>query len=68
MELKYFNDGKEKWQSHEISLVYDEIYIIGYGSIKKEAYAEFIEKLENKILKITNIRNIISIEDFKEEI
>ena len=50
--LKYHNDGKEKWQSHE---VYDDDFDLvdrGYGSTKKEAFANYkdnIKKYADKV-------------------
>ena len=57
MKLQYYNDGKEKFQSHEISLVEDNFYnkeydivsynpfdIVGYGATKEEAIEDFKKK------------------------
>ncbi len=59
MELKYFNDGKDKWQSHEISIIEENFYnsdigvfshdpfdITGYGATKEEALEDFKRKFD----------------------
>lgn len=48
--LVYHNDGKEKWQSHEVYLKYPFLYEgfefsqRGYGATKEEAYDDFLKK------------------------
>lgn len=59
IKLKHYDDGKGKWQSHEISIAEDQfanfdlgIYshdfsdIIGFGETKEEALDDFIRKFE----------------------
>ena len=59
IKLAYHNDGKQKWQSHEIYLKEDEFYnnefgvlshnpfdIYGYGETKEEALEEFIKRFK----------------------
>ncbi|MDF2882193.1 MAG: hypothetical protein K0R54_2750 [Clostridiaceae bacterium] len=59
MNLAYYNDHKEKWQSHEISLLDENFYntehdvfshdpfnITGYGETKEEALSNFKMKFE----------------------
>ena len=60
MHLTHYDDGKQKWQSHEISIKDDDgfsnvelgIYshditdINGYGKTKEEALKDFKTKLE----------------------
>lgn len=57
IEIKYHNDGKEKAQSHEVSIKEENFYnskldlcshnpfdITGYGATKKEALEDFKKK------------------------
>lgn len=59
LTVKYYNDGKGKWQSHEVCLEDTKSYypdanvdslnpldIVGYGASKEEAYDDFIKKFE----------------------
>ena len=59
IKLAYHDDGKQKWQSHEIYLKEDDFYndefmvfshnpfdIYGYGESKEEALKEFIKKFK----------------------
>ena len=59
IKLAYHNDGKHKWQSHEIYLKEDDFYnsefdvfshdpfdICGYGETKEEALEEFKKKFQ----------------------
>lgn len=59
MYLYYYNDGKEKYQSHEISIKSDEFNnfelnlfshdffdITGYGATKEEALEDFKKKFD----------------------
>lgn len=59
-EVLYYNDGKGKFQSHEIfskelSEHFD-IFLQGFGSTKEEAYEEFVEKLDEYIAKVQMFR------------
>ena len=59
IKLGYYNDGKEKLQSHEIILLEDFFYntkfdvcshnpfnVCGYGATKEEALYDFMKKLK----------------------
>lgn len=59
IKLGYHNDGKEKWQSHEIVMLEDDFYnsdfgihshnpfdICGYGATKEEALNDFMRKFK----------------------
>ena len=59
IKLAYHDDGKQKWQSHEIYLKEDDFYnnefnvwshnpfdVYGYGATKEEALADFKKKLQ----------------------
>lgn len=59
MNLAYFNDGKEKSQSHEISIKEEDFYnseydvfshnpfyITGYGETKEDALEDFKKKFD----------------------
>lgn len=59
IKMAYHNDGKQKWQSHEIYLKEDDFYnsefgvfshdifdIYGYGETKEEAIEEFKKKFQ----------------------
>lgn len=72
MYLAHYNDGKEKWQSHEVSLresgQYDlstDLYsldvadITGYGSTKEEAIDDFKSKLKHIINKYKELEALI---------
>ena len=58
IELAHHNDGKEKWQSHEVYLIEEEFYnheyglyshdifdAIGYGETQEEALEDFKRKM-----------------------
>lgn len=60
MKIAYYNDGKGKFQSHEISVLKDDEYdnvsgcfdhylheIIGYGCTKEEAFEDFKIKFKH---------------------
>ena len=66
IELKFYNDGKEKYQSHEVSIKndfcynnevgvnsYDVFDITGYGATKEEALEDFKKKF-NYVMKELN--------------
>lgn len=64
MFLAHYNDGKEKWQSHEVSLsglldtgeaFIDLSTIEGYGSSKEEAYQDFRKKFNEMYAKMTEL-------------
>jgi len=47
--LKYHNDGKEKWQSHEIyESGFSEVNT-GYGETKEEAFSNFKQNVKAHI-------------------
>lgn len=59
IKLVHYNDGKEKWQSHEIYLKEEDFYnkefdlfsispfdVSGYGATKEEALKDFMRKME----------------------
>lgn len=59
IEMTYHNDGKEKWQSHEITLREHDFYnaeanvwshnpfdVYGYGATKEEAIEDFKNKFK----------------------
>lgn len=72
MYLAHYNDGKEKWQSHEVSLRKSEQHdlsadlytldvtdITGYGSTKEEAIDDFKSKLKHLINKYKELEALI---------
>lgn len=68
LTLTYYNDGKEKFQSHEVSIRneteygledYDFADVIGYGENYEEAYAEFKEKFKEKYEILTEFAKLI---------
>ena len=79
MKLQYYNDGKEKFQSHEISLVEDNFYnkeydivsynpfdIVGYGATKEEAIEDFKKKFVFVMAKLKSFENkLLSINDIE---
>lgn len=69
MVLAHYDDGKQKWQSHEVSLSglleIDDGYvdlstIQGYGSTKEEAYKDFRKKFNAMYAKMTDIIHILA--------
>lgn len=57
IKLKHYDDGKQKWQSHEVSIIEENFYnvqydicshnpfdIIGYGKTENEAMEDFKKK------------------------
>jgi hypothetical protein len=66
-KVLYHNDGKQKWQSHEIYSKelenHFDVFLQGYGASKEEAYSEFIGKLDEYIEQLHNFRIEISIEN-----
>lgn len=57
IEVVHYDDGRQKWQSHEVYLREDNLYnkeydvfshnpfdITGYGATKEEAFEDFIRK------------------------
>ena len=79
MKLQYYNDGKEKFQSHEISLVEDNFYnkeydivsynpfdIVGYGATKEEAIEDFKKKFVFVMAELKSFENkLLSINDIE---
>ena len=70
MKLQYYNDGKEKFQSHEISIVEDNFYnkeydilsynpfdIVGYGATKEEATEDFKKKFVFVMAELKSFEN-----------
>ena len=70
MKLQYYNDGKEKFQSHEISIVEDNFYnkeydilsykpfdIVGYGATKEEAIEDFKKKFVFVMAELKSFEN-----------
>lgn len=58
IKLGHYNDGKGKWQSHEIIMLEDDLYnpeigihyhACGYGSTKEEALNDFISNFKRSI-------------------
>ena len=62
IKLGHYNDGKEKWQSHEIMMLEDDLYnpktgmhyydlfgACGYGSTKEEALNDFIREFKRSL-------------------
>ena len=51
-QVKLFNDGKEKWQSHEASFTMNSpvlscrLIVDGYGVSKQDALNEMVQNLE----------------------
>ena len=67
LALTHYDDGKEKWQSHEVSMInYDDRYkcnddfdftnIYGYGEDYDEALKNFIEEFDKKLKQLTIFR------------
>ena len=60
-KIKHFDDGKEKWQSHEVSIKGSndgqDLYIVGFGETKEQAYHECMEKLESYINSLMELLN-----------
>lgn len=76
--LLHYDDGKEKWQSHEVSAgLYDTknnklkdyglFDICGYGETRLEALKEFKKELDDLILVMNHFEGIISETIKKEE-
>ena len=53
--LVHHNDGKGKWQSHEVSHTFFENVPTGYGETYEEAYEEFKKHLGEYIQKAQSI-------------
>lgn len=47
--LKYHNDGKEKWQSHEVYESDFQDIEAGYGRTKEQAFLNFKNNVEVRI-------------------
>ena len=70
MKLQHYNDGKERFQSHEISIVEDNFYnkeydilsynpfdIVGYGATKEEAIEDFKKKFVFVMAELKSFEN-----------
>ena len=64
MFLAHYNDGKENWQSHEVSLsglldigdgFIDLSTLEGYGSTKEEAFKDFRKKFNTVYARMTEL-------------
>lgn len=75
MYIAHHDDGKGKWQSHEISLVMEEgdtvpnIFegIYGYGETEEKAYQEFIKNISYIYSCIGNVMHQLTLYDLKSE-
>lgn len=63
---KAFNDGKEKYQSHEFSIAEDHndpiecgLYLIGYGADAQEAKLDCMEQLDQLIADLIEFRKTL---------
>lgn len=72
IKLVHYNDGKEKWQSHEIYLKEEDFYnkefdlfsispfdVSGYGATKEEALKDFMRKMEYVFLEWKAIKETL---------
>ena len=75
INITHFDDGKEKYQSHEVNISGDlrdiglyemDVEIMGYGRDKQEAYDEASLKLKNLINLLTKVYNDLHIDDVIE--
>ena len=77
LELGHHDDGKGRWQSHEISLIEDEFYngdidvyshnpfdIYGYGETKEEALRDFMKKFKYIMDEWTSFEMMLFESDF----
>lgn len=75
MYIAHHDDGKGKWQSHEISLVMEEednipnIFegIYGYGETEEEAYHEFIKNISAIYSNIAKVMHQLTLYALKSE-
>jgi len=77
-KLLHHNDGKGKWQSHEIYSKdlenHFDVFLQGYGSTKEEAFEEFVKKLDEYIEKLNefranlNVNNTVEVDCFGNEV
>ena len=75
INITHFDDGKEKYQSHEVNISGDlsdiglyemDVEIMGYGRDKQEAYDDASLKLKNLINLLTKVYNDLHIDDVIE--
>ena len=75
INITHFDDGKERYQSHEVNISGDlsdiglyemDVEIMGYGRDKQEAYDEASLKLKNLINRLTKVYNDLHIDDVIE--
>ena len=72
IKLVHYNDGKEKWQSHEIYLKEEAFYndefdlfsispfdVSGYGATKEEALKDFMRKMEHVFIEWKAIKELL---------
>lgn len=68
IKLGYYNDGKEKWQSHEIIMLEDDLYnsetgghyhACGYGATKEEALNDFIREFKYSMSKLKEFEKML---------
>ena len=72
IEMTYHDDGKGKWQSHEISIIEHDFYnaevdvfshnpfdIIGYGETKEEAIEDFKRKFRYVIAELQAFQTML---------
>ena len=72
IKLVHYNDGKEKWQSHEIYLNEEDFYndefdlfsispfdVSGYGATKEEALKDFMRKMEHVFIEWKAIKELL---------
>lgn len=58
--IRHHNDGKGKWESHEVYV--KDPYIAGYGDTKEQAYAAFIVKFDKYLVELLTLRRRITID------
>lgn len=68
LELTHYNDGKEKWQSHEVSMAdktdfgledFDFASIYGYGETYEEALEEFKRAFDEKLKRLKDFEKML---------
>jgi hypothetical protein len=77
IEMTYYNDHKEKFQSHEIAIREHDFYnaevgvsshnpfdIVGYGATKEEALRDFMKKFDYVINEWTSFAMMLFETDF----
>lgn len=68
--LTHNDDGKGKWQSHNVSF-HEELdrfpYVDGYGFTKEEAFEDFKKNLNERLAKFTDFCNKVNAFQFDAE-